>query len=228
MGGRNAPCDGRTVRYSDCMTNADGTPTVPAAVPPVAPVQPRYGEMAPPGYVLPTPQAAPAPQGNPTPQYSTQPYPGQPYPGQPNPGQHYGGGQTGQYYAPQQARRTKTADVTITCILLTLGLFGMLTGIATGTTLGPALQQEYAKYGLTFTGGARLPGIELALAISHVALFLAALGISIPLMVKRRTAFWVPLVAGVIAAIIFWVLIISLIAGDPALIHAINASNGAN
>ena len=129
---------------------------------------------------MPTPQAAPAPQGAPTPQYSTQPFPGQ---------------QGQYYYAPQQrAPRSMAADVTITCILLTIGLFGMLTAVVTASALGPALQQEYSKYGLTFTGEARLPGLALTLILSHVVLFLIALGISIPLMVKKRIAFWVPLV----------------------------------
>jgi uncharacterized membrane protein YagU involved in acid resistance len=52
-------------------------------------------------------------------------------------------------------------------------------------------------------------------------LYLAALGIAIPLLLKRRIAFWVPLVAGVLAAIVYWGSIIALITGDPQLMNAI-------
>ena len=63
------------------------------------------------------------------------------------------------------------------------------------------------------------------MAISHVVLFLAAVGVSIPLLVKRRLAFWVPLVAGAIAAIVFWGVLISLIFSDQALVNGITAAN---
>jgi hypothetical protein len=58
-----------------------------------------------------------------------------------------------------------------------------------------------------------------------VVLFLAALGVSILLLVKRRVAFWVPLVAGAVAAIIFWVVLFSLVFGDQALMNAITTAN---
>ena len=53
---------------------------------------------------------------------------------------------------------------------------------------------------------------------SHVLLYLLAIGLSILLLVKRKIAFYVPLAAGVLAAIIFWVAIIALMMTDPNLL----------
>jgi hypothetical protein len=56
------------------------------------------------------------------------------------------------------------------------------------------------------------------LIISHVVLYLLALGVGLPLLITRHVAFWAPLAAGVIAAIIFWSTIISVMLSDPAVV----------
>ena len=43
-----------------------------------------------------------------------------------------------------------------------------------------------------------------ALVASHLLLYLLAVGLSIALLRAGRPAFWAPLGAGVVAAIIFW------------------------
>jgi hypothetical protein len=55
----------------------------------------------------------------------------------------------------------------------------------------------------------------LVLVASHVILYVIAAGLSILLLVKKKIAFYVPLVAGVIAAIIFWTAIVMVMASDP-------------
>ncbi|MFW8745859.1 DUF6264 family protein, partial [Mesorhizobium japonicum] len=61
--------------------------------------------------------------------------------------------------------------------------------------------------GLT-SNGSSMTVESLAMVISHVVLLLAAAGISIPLLVRGRlVVFWIPLTAGAIAAIVFWVLL---------------------
>jgi hypothetical protein len=182
------------------MTNADGSPQQQ----PTTPVErPRYGEYLPAG--SPPPYQAPpaylAPQ---------QPAPAD-YPESP-------------YYQPVPPVRTrKVGDLVATCILLALGFFGMLGGIGIAAVLGPSLMQEYAKYGVTYSAPAALPTIATVIWVSHLVLFLAAVGGSIPLLVKRRIAFWGPLVAGVLAAIVFWGGLVALVAGDASLLDAIRA-----
>jgi hypothetical protein len=159
--------------------------------------QPKYGEMAPPGYV--SPVAPPVAPDNDAPPY---------------------------YLAPPVVRKSRTADVVITSALLALGLVGMFIGLSAALGLGEALTSQAARYGVTYDAPANLGALGAFVAISHVLLYLAALGVSIPLLIARRVAFWVPLVAGVVAAIIFWAVLISLIASDQALLDALTAANG--
>ena len=54
------------------------------------------------------------------------------------------------------------------------------------------------------------------LLISHIVLFLLAVGLSIPLLVRGKSVvFWIPLTIGVVAAIIFWVTVSSVFLSDP-------------
>jgi hypothetical protein len=165
--------------------------STPAAGADTAP--PKYGEMAPPGYVSPVPQ----------PDYVAPTY----------------------YLAPPVVRKSRTADVAVTSVLLALGAVGMFAGVSVGLTLHQALAGEAAKYGVTYDAPANLGALAAIIVVSHVVLFLAALGVSIPLLIARRVAFWVPLVAGVVAAIILWVILISLTVGDTALIDAISSAS---
>ena len=182
------------------MTNADGSPQQQ----PTTPVErPRYGEYLPVG--SPPPYQAPpaylAPQ---------QPAPAD-YPGSP-------------YYQPVPPVRTrKVADLVVTCILLALGFFGMLFGILTAAGLGGALANAAEQRGVVYEPTSALPIVANVIWVSHLVLFLAAVGGSIPLLVKRRVAFWVPLVAGVLAAIVYWGGIFALILGNSALMNALQS-----
>ncbi|HEY4270126.1 MAG TPA: DUF6264 family protein [Galbitalea sp.] len=191
------------------MTNADGSPQQQ----PTTPVErPRYGEYLPAGSPPPY-QAPPAYQPDPSsPAFpvAQQPvaggYPASPY-----------------YQAAPTVRTRKVADLVVTCVLLAIGFFGMLIGILATSGISESLANEYATHGLPYTAPAALPVVVTTIWISHVLLFLAAVGGSIPLLVKRRIAFWVPLVAGVVAAIVFWGGLIVLITSDPALMNALQS-----
>src|ERR1700704_3641532 len=83
--------------------------------------QPQYGELAPPGYVSPVP---PPPVQDPgTPRYYAQ--------------------------APV-ARKSRTADVAVTSVLLALGLIGMFAGLSVGLTLHQSLSSAASQYGVTY------------------------------------------------------------------------------
>lgn len=175
-------------------------PPVPPA-PPVPPVPevPRYGEYAP-GYV-PTAQAParPAP-GYESAAYGTQSYPpGFAVPGQPG------------------VRKRKTWDLVLTVIFLVVGFFGMLIAFGYGALLNNQDFLDGVADGANIPGGfGGTVGAQPAIiVISHLILFLAAVGGSIPLLITKRVAFWVPLTAGVIAAIVFWVTFVSVFLSDP-------------
>jgi hypothetical protein len=122
-------------------------------------------------------------------------------------------------------RTRRTWDVVLTCILLVLGLFGMSLGLlyAWAFTQPDILSGALSQQGLT---GNLTPGAApLVIAISHIVLYLLALGLSIPLIRRGKTVvFWIPLVIGVVAAIIFWVSLGIVIASDSSLLSSYTGS----
>jgi hypothetical protein len=155
------------------------------------PPVPQYGEYAPPGY------RAPAPK-----------------PGDLTPLPHSSGAP-----AASGGRQRKTWDVVLTSLLLVLGLIGATLGCAYGVmfTDPDLLRDVLADQG--FPGFDAQPGaVPAVLVISHVVLYLIAVGGSILLLVTKRIAFWLPLGAGVVAAIIFWSCLFIVVSSDPGFI----------
>jgi uncharacterized BrkB/YihY/UPF0761 family membrane protein len=157
--------------------------------------------MAPPGYVSPVPppivEAAPTGQSQLTP------------------------GQARYYTQPPVARKPRTADVAVTCILLTVGLISVLISLSLPPQIASVVTQVDARYGVRNPDTTGVAALGLGITISQIAIYLVALGVSIPLMVKRRLAFWVPLTAGAVAAIAFWVLFVAALLSDPRVLDAI-------
>ena len=181
-------------------------PTAPEA--PVAP--PAYGERIP-GYVPP-----PAP---PAPGYAAPPAPGYGQPGYGQPGYGAAYGQPG-YGVPPVPRR-RTWDVVLTIILLVAGLVGMIIGLFYAWIFSdPALFGEVmAQQGMPISVDTR--GAGVIIAVSHVVLYLVAAGVGILLLVKNRIAFWVPLTAGVVAALVFWGTIFAVVLSDPSVMSSV-------
>ena len=175
------------------MRGVEGPVAVAGTMKPMSdadrPPVPQYGEYAPPG------SQPPPPAGEPV---APPPYGAASFP--PQPGE----------------KKRKTWDVVLTIILLVIGLFGASFGVVYGVLftdpalLDQALQQQ--GYG-GFSGDAG--AAPLVLIVSHAVLYLIAVGGSIPLLISRRVAFWLPLAAGIVAAIIFWSTMVSVLMSDP-------------
>jgi hypothetical protein len=186
---------------------------------------PKYGEYSPAGSApaYGAPVTPPNPYG--VPAYGATPAPSAPaapaVPTAPQYGQSpYGVAATGAPgYAPVVKKR-RTWDVIFTVILLVVGLFGTIFGlIYAGIFANPSLlSQTMQSQGFgSFTGD--VGAAPVILLVSHVVLFLLAVGISIPLLIRGRiVVFWVPLAAGVIAAIIFWSTVIGVFLSDPSFV----------
>jgi hypothetical protein len=199
-----------------------------AAVPPPAPAAP-VAPVAAPGYP-PAPTYPAAPEAPAQPAYGQQPYGQQPLYGQPQ--QPYGQqpvygqqpayaqpvyGQPGFGAAPAAPRR-RTWDLVLTIVILVIGLGGLLLGLLYGAMLPLVLQTMYDQYGLgTYTDDGSLRTSGLIIVVSHIVLYLLGAGLAVLLLIKRKVAFYVPLIAGIIAAIIFWVVIMSAVFADPTL-----------
>ena len=179
-------------------------PAPPAAPEPPRPEVPQYGEYAAERnpYAVPgIPAASAAPAAAPT-------Y-GAPVYGAPA-------------YAPAPRQR-KTWDLVLTIVLLAVGAIGAFIGATSGLGLNQAIQQQYDAHGLgTYSGN---NGTAVAvLAISHLVLYVVAVGLSILSLAKKRTTFWIPLVIGVVAAIVFWSVLIGVIVGDSTLMNALTTN----
>lgn len=193
-------------------------PTEPPAAPPAPPAPsspdlpavPQYGEYAPAGYVPPAPSEPTAPAN---------PYGVPGYAAPATPSNMYGvpAATAAPAYAPLPTKKRRTWDVVLTVILLILGLFG--TGLAliyAAIFSNPeVLSQAISSQGYgTFAG--TVGSAPTVLIVSHVLLYLLALGLSIPLLIRGRiVVFWIPLTIGAIAAIIFWVTLASVLLSDP-------------
>ena len=190
---------------SEPNSTSDPTPPVPPApsftygspaASPVAPAQPlpppAYGERLP---------DAPVPPAYAAPAYGT-PGAGAAYPAAP--------------------KRRRTWDLVLTIILLIVGLFGMGIGLIYAAIFSdPALVQDVfdQAYGQSGLGGwnGSVGAAPAVIAVSHIVLYLAAAGVSILLLIKNKIAFWVPLAAGVIAAIVFWGSLFAIVLSDPGM-----------
>lgn len=171
------------------------------------PQQPGYPQ-AQSGY--PQQQGYPQQPGYPQAGYSQQPgYPQAAYPqaapvyGQPG----FGG---------TPAPRRRTWDVVLTIILLVLGLGGTLLGVLYGIIFSSPelIDDAFRQQGLGGFDG-EVGATPLVLIVSHVVLYLVAAGLSILLLVNKKVAFYIPLIAGVVAAVIFWAALIMLMLSDP-------------
>ena len=99
----------------------------------------------------------------------------------------------------------------LTIVLLVVGLFGMLTGLI-GAAILPFMVEDAGG----FADPDLIAGDQAVIVVSHLVLFAAAATISIILLVRRTIAFWIPLVAGVLAAIIFWATTMGAMAASGA------------
>lgn len=197
---------------------ASPVPPIPAAGTPA----PKYGEFAPveqapAGAVPPTYPGAASAAPQPAYPHATQPaYPQGAYPqgaGYAQPGPVYG--QPGFGGAPVAKRRTW--DVVLTIILLVLGLGGMLIGVLYGIIFSSPelIDDAFRQQGFNGFNG-EVGATPLVLILSHVVLYLVAAGLSILLLIKKKIAFYVPLAAGVIAAVVFWAALFALMLSDPS------------
>lgn len=173
---------------SEPTSASDPTPEVPkapsftygspaaSAVPPAEPLPaPQYGERL------------PAPAGPPSPAAGVPAY----VPG----------------FGMPPVKPRRTWDLVLTIILLVTGLIGMIAGLVSAVTFGDpafevAFQEALGQQGLS--GDLDFGPFATVVAVSHVLLYLVALGVSIPLLIANKVAFWVPLTAGVLAAFVFW------------------------
>ena len=104
-------------------------------------------------------------------------------------------------------------------MLIGLGFIMAVQVVFIALDLDTVLEQAYTVYGGT---GDYSPANDLrfagaVLAGSHVILFAASLLLTRWLVMRRQLSFWVPLAAGVVASVILFVTLGSVISADSVL-----------
>jgi hypothetical protein len=115
---------------------------------------------------------------------------------------------------PPPPREAWKVDRVVSIVFLALGLIGATVGVVTAVLLPIGTQAVYLQRGQGFFESSRSGHWMLGLLWSHVLLFAASVAITIPLLRVRRPAFYVPLIAGAIAGIVYWVVLIAYLTAD--------------
>jgi len=107
-------------------------------------------------------------------------------------------------------------------MLLSLGFLSTVYTVVSAFELESALKQLYVLYGGegSYEPTGNVPLAQAVLVASHVILLAVAALVTMSLVRARRLSFWVPLVAGSLAAIVFFATVAALVIGDPALLDA--------
>lgn len=189
----------------------DGTGSTPAGTPPEdRRPRPKYGELAPEGWEW-KPPADPREQAAQQP--DQQPVTGQPAPAHPLQRGIVRPGQFGERGVP-------VWDRPITLGLLIFGLLGTFFTVSVLNALPQAVQMLYTQDKLgTYEPAASVGALIAAGIVVEALIWLATAIVSILLVVRKRRAFYVPLIGGVASFVTIFVFMSIVLASDPTLLE---------
>ena len=120
------------------------------------------------------------------------------------------------------ARTAPIWDAPITVGLLLVGVVNTIQTVAQARELPLALDQVYAARGISkYTQVGFATGIGWVIVATSVASLVLAIGFAVPRIRDHRIAFWIPLVAGAVSAVVTIVLVGAAILADPAYVDSI-------
>lgn len=121
--------------------------------------------------------------------------------------------------SPQLRSDAPRWNMTVTVVLIVFGLFGATNSISGLLSLPSAMQLMHENQNLgAYTPAASVQGTLIAGAVTIGLIWAASTALSIWLLVKRRIAFYIPLIAGVIALIALLGFISAVLLTDPVLV----------
>lgn len=175
--------------------------------------RPQYGE-----YATPEQQAAARGQAAPPPTVVPEPnVPPPPY-----------GAALDRHGPPTTERLAPRGDAPLSVALLALGLLNVLLQVFAPPDYASTIDSMYKSYGVS--GTYQVTDLTATLAqvvtISYIVIYLVVLFVTVQLLRARRRAFWVPLVGGVLAAIVAGVCAGVLLYADPAFMAYLTSVSG--
>lgn len=116
-------------------------------------------------------------------------------------------------------KKAPSWDRPLTVALLALGLFGvtLFVRVQEGATQSIALLYEQEGLG-AYTPAASVASILFWGNVVQIALWVIAAALSISLLVRRRRAFWVPILVGALAVISLFLVLMAVLLTDPTLL----------
>ncbi|WP_437584535.1 DUF6264 family protein [Paramicrobacterium sp. CJ85] len=115
------------------------------------------------------------------------------------------------------AESRSRGDRIATFVLLGVGLVSVLTTLPSMFELPDVMTQAYAQFGIgSYTNETFANAMGWVILISHIILWVMALMLSLRRLAAGKIAWWVPFVIGVIANIIYIVVIVIVMVNDPA------------
>lgn len=178
--------------------------------------RPQYGEYAPEGWTWTPPAGEPAPADEPAPPAAPPAAQQRPAPAPPP-----------QYAAVPGVRQPGSVDRVVTIALLVLGAFGSVNTAVSLQMLPQQISLVYEQQGIgAFTPAEWLPTLTMVGTVLQLALYAATLGWSILRLRARKTAFWVPILGGVLSIVLMMVLVSIVFLNDPTFVSYIEEMAG--
>lgn len=172
--------------------------------------RPRYGEYAPEGWTWQPPADESAAPAQPTPPVQPAAPPPPPAPA-----------------ALPGERQPSAVDRVVTIALLVLGAFGAINTAASLQMLPRQFSLVYEQQGVgDFTPPEWLPTLTMVGTVLQLALYAGTLGWSILRLRARKTAFWVPILGGVLSLVLMMVLVSIVFLNDPTFVAYIEEMAG--
>lgn len=183
--------------------------------------RPKYGELAPEGWTWSPPpganphsQITPAPSSDATSAANPATNSGRQGFGAPAPSPHLGDLST----KPQGS--APAWDRPITIALLVVGLLGLFSALAILSSVPEAVQMLYTQEKLgTYTPAAGVAGLILAGKLTQGAIWVVTAVVSALVMRRRRRAFYIPLIGGVLSVVAIFVFLSIVLTTDPTLLN---------
>lgn len=128
--------------------------------------------------------------------------------------------QTSPVQSAPEARTVPRWDRPWTVGLLTFGLLATVYGVISLGGFPAAMQVFYTQEGLgTYTPAASIGTITMVGAIALVFIWLVAGAVSVRRLVRRRRAFFVPLIGGAVSLVVLFAFTMAALFIDPTLIE---------
>jgi hypothetical protein len=116
--------------------------------------------------------------------------------------------------APPVARN---GDVMLTIALLVVGVYSVVSSIPGLLDLSTTLVEAFDAAGLgAFTSFGVADAIGVAILVSHSVILVVTVALSLSRVRARRLAFFIPLIGGALAALVFMVLLLVAMTSDPS------------